>query len=293
MYIMPMNRSHFIKTLILTTMGAMSLGALNKLSQSKSTPPMPVLFVGHGNPMNAIEENSFVESWRNIAKTIPIPSAILCISAHWETNGTLVTAMEMPKTIHDFGGFPQALFDVQYPAPGNPELAQTTKELITSTNVGLDNQWGLDHGTWSVLKHFYPQANIPIVQLSLNNKLTPQEHYNLGKEITSLRNRGVLIVASGNMVHNLGTIDWRNPNSGYDWAVEANSKFIELIEKQDHSSLINYKKLGKAVQMSIPTPEHFLPLLYILAQQQPNETVEFFNNQTIMGSLSMTSVMIR
>lgn len=289
-----MNRSHFIKTLALTTMGAtMSLGALNKLTQSKSTPPMPVLFVGHGNPMNAIEENPFVASWRNITKLIPTPSAILCISAHWETNGTQVTAMEMPKTIHDFGGFPQALFDVQYPAPGSPELAKTTKELIASTNVGLDRQWGLDHGTWSVLKHFYPQADIPIVQLSLNYKLTPQEHYNLAKEITALRSRGVLIVASGNMVHNLGTIDWRNPNSGYDWALEANSKFIELIEKQDHTSLIDYNKLGKAVQMSIPTPEHFLPLLYILAQQQPNETVEFFNNQTVMGSLSMTSVMIK
>lgn len=269
-----------------------SHGALNIDAKSKITPTMPVLFVGHGNPMNAIEENPFVSSWRNIAKTIPTPNAILCISAHWETNGTQVTAMEKPKTIHDFGGFPQALFDVQYPAPGSPELAKSAKELIISTNVGLDNQWGLDHGTWSVLKHFYPQANIPIVQLSLNYKLTPQEHYNLAKEITTLRSKGVLIIASGNMVHNLGSIDWRNPNSGYDWALEANSKFIELIEKQDHTSLINFSKLGKAVQMSIPTPEHFIPLLYILAQQQPNEKVDFFNNQTVMGSLSMTSVII-
>ena len=289
-----MNRRNFIQTLAFTTMGAtMNLGALNILGQSKSTTPMPVLFVGHGNPMNAIEENPFVTSWRNIAKTVPTPSAILCISAHWETNGTLVTAMETPKTIHDFGGFPQALFDVQYPAPGSPELAKSTKEFITSMNVGLDNQWGLDHGTWSVLKHFYPLANIPIVQLSLNYKLTPIEHYNLAKEITELRSRGVLIVASGNMVHNLGVIDWRNPNGGYDWANEANQTFINLIEKQDHTSLINYNKLGKSVQMSIPSPEHFLPLLYILAQQQPNETVEFFNNQTVMGSLSMTSVVIR
>ncbi len=258
-----------------------------------STAIMPTLFVGHGSPMNAIEENEFVTSWRNMGTTLPKPQVILCISAHWETSGTQVTAMEKPATIHDFGGFPQALFDVQYPAPGSPELAKLTQETITSTSIGLDTKWGLDHGTWSVLRHFYPNHDVPIVQLSLNYKLTPQEHYSLAQELLALRKKGILIVASGNIVHNLSAIDWRNPNSGYDWAQEASSKVKELILKGNHQSLINYKALGQSMMLSAPSAEHYLPLLYILALQQPNETPTFFNDQLVMGSLSMTSLLIK
>ena len=186
---------------------------------------MPVLFVGHGSPMNAIEENEFVEGWRNIGKNLPKPSSILCVSAHWETRGTYVTAMEKPMTIHDFGGFPKALYEVQYPASGSPELANETKAIVSKTNIGLDEKWGLDHGAWSVIKHLYPEANIPVIEMSLDYYQTPQYHYDLAKELSSLRDKGVLIIGSGNMVHNLRMVAWDKMNAGeygYDWALEAN-----------------------------------------------------------------------
>jgi 4,5-DOPA dioxygenase extradiol len=264
----------------------------NNFEKHTVTEQMPLLFLGHGSPMNAIEENEFVEGFRNIAKSIPKPTAILCISAHWETSGTFVTAMENPKTIHDFGGFPRRLFEVQYPAPGSPELANEIKKIITKTSVGLDYNWGLDHGTWSVIKHLYPDAKVPVVQLSLDREKSPQYHYELAKELSSLRTQGVLIVGSGNMVHNLGHVDWNNPDGGYDWAINANNLLKKLISADDHSQLTNYVNLGDEIRLSIPTPEHYLPLLYILGLKEENETITFFNDKLVMGSLSMTSLKI-
>ncbi len=262
---------------------------------NNSQEQMPVLFLGHGSPMNAIEENEFVTGWRNIGKTIPTPNAILCISAHWETKGTYVTAMDYPKTIHDFGGFPGELYDVQYPAPGSPELAKETKRIIKKTEVGLDEKWGLDHGTWSVVKHLYPEADVPVIQLSMDYYKEPQYHYDLAKELSSLRKKGVLIIGSGNMVHNLGMVDWENidtPGFGYDWAIEANEKFKKCILSNDHKTLIDYRSQGRAVNLAVPTPEHFLPLLYCLALQEENEAVKIFNDKAVAGSLTMTSVKI-
>jgi len=255
------------------------------------TEKMPVLFLGHGNPMNAIIENEFAHGWQQMGKSLPLPHAILCVSAHWETKGTYATAMKQPKTIHDFYGFPKALFDVEYPAPGSPVLATETKNAVTKTEVGLDDDWGLDHGCWSVLKHLYPKADVPVVQVSLDYTKPAQWHYELAKELASLRNKGVLIIGSGNIVHNLRMIDFHNPG-GFDWAIEANTKMKRLIETRNHQSLINYSSLGKEVQLSIPTPEHYLPLLYTLALQEENETISFFNDKTEVGSISMTSIKI-
>lgn len=257
-----------------------------------SAEPMPVLFFGHGSPMNAIEENEFTTGWRESVRNLPKPSAILCISAHWETRGTFVTAMEKPRTIHDFGGFPTELYQVSYPAPGSAELATDTRNAVTKTNIGLDEHWGLDHGCWSILIKAYPEADIPVVQLSLDYTQSPQYHFELAKEIESLRHKGVLIVGSGNMVHNLRMLDWNNQTGGFDWSMEANTKFKELILNNDFSSLINYDKLGKAIQLSIPTPEHYLPLLYALALKNKHEKITFFNDQLVMGSISMLSLKI-
>lgn len=273
----------------------MKLNALHILSdQLENTPTMPVLFLGHGSPMNAIEENEFVQGFRQISDKIETPKAVLCISAHWETKDTRVTAMENPKTIHDFGGFPEQLFQVQYPAPGSPGLAQEVQKMVTTRNVHLDDQWGLDHGAWSVFKHMYPKAQIPVIQLSLDHTLSPAEHYELAKDLNKLRNKGILIVGSGNLVHNLGMIDWRkiNDNYAFDWAIEASLKMEELILNGKHGQLINYSKLGRAFQLAIPTPEHFLPLLYTLAMQSNKDNIQLFNNKPLGGSISMTSVKI-
>jgi len=274
----------------------MKLSELHALTgRLTSTDKMPVLFLGHGSPMNAIAENEFVTGFRNIAREIPKPNTILCVSAHWETRGTFVTAMEKPPTIHDFGGFPKALFDVQYPAPGDPELAKETKALIKKTNVGLDDKWGLDHGAWSVIKHLYPNAEVPVIEMSLDYNQKPQYHYDLAKELLALRKKGVLIVGSGNMVHNLGKIDWANANTagyGFDWALEAREKMKSFILNDDHQSLINFKSMGKAFDLAIPTPEHYLPLLYALALKDKNERISLFNDKAIGGSLTMTSLKI-
>ena len=290
-----MDRRNFLRSLmILPAAGyTMKLQALQKIAGAfDNTGRMPVLFLGHGSPMNAIELNEFSKGWRNIGETLPVPKAVLCISAHWETRGTYVTAMERPRTIHDFGGFPQALYDVQYPAPGSPDLAESVRDQITDVQIGLDESWGLDHGAWSVIKHLFPEAEIPVVQLSLDYSQSPQYHYQLAGELASLRDKGVLIVGSGNIVHNLRTIDWNNPEGGYDWATETDVKVRKLIVDRDHQSLIDYKKGGRAFDQSIPTPEHFLPLLYTLGLQGKNEEVMLFNTKTIMGSISMTSVKI-
>jgi 4,5-DOPA dioxygenase extradiol len=275
---------------------AMKLNELNKLTSSfDSTAQMPVLFVGHGSPMNAIQENEFVSGWREAARTLPKPTAILCISAHWETRGTSVTVMEKPATIHDFGGFPQELFEVQYPAPGSPELAKETRSIVKKAELGLDERWGLDHGCWSVLKRIYPAADVPVVQMSLDYSQPAQYHYDLAKELSLLRKKGVLIIGSGNMVHNLRLVDWDKidkPGFGYDWAIEANEKMKKFILSGDHASLINYQAQGKAFELAIPTPEHFLPLLYALALKDENDRIELFNDKPDMGSLTMTSVKI-
>ncbi len=294
-----MNRNNFLKTLaVLPLAGAvMKLKELDKMTDSlHSTDKMPVLFLGHGSPMNAIEENEFVEGFRDIGKEIPKPNAVLCISAHWETRGTFVTAMKNPATIHDFGGFPQKLFDVNYPAPGSPELAKETRDLIKKTEVGLDDKWGLDHGAWSVLKHLYPDADVPVIEMSLDYHQTPQYHYDLAKELSSLREKGVLIVGSGNMVHNLGMVEWDKLNTagyGFDWAIEASDKMKKYILSGDHKQLINFRSQGKSFDMAIPTPEHYLPLLYALALQEENESVSIFNDKAVAGSLTMTSVKIQ
>lgn len=290
-----MNRNHFLKLIsILPFAGtAMKLKDISQFaSPFATTDALPTLFFGHGSPMNAIEENEFVTGWQHIGTTLPKPTAILCISAHWLTKGTLVTAMEMPKTIHDFGGFPKALFDVQYPAPGSPELAEQTKQAITSTPVGLDHDWGFDHGSWSVVKNLYPNADIPLVQMSLDYTKSPQWHYELAKELSSLRKKGVLIIGSGNIVHNLRAVDFHQPDKGFDWAVEANEKVKQLIQTDHHQPLTSYQNLGRAVQMAVPTPEHYLPLLYTLGLKEENEKVSFFNDKTVYGSISMTSIKI-
>jgi 4,5-DOPA dioxygenase extradiol len=290
-----MKRKDFLKSIALLPLAGFAMN-LNKLKlftdPLESTEPMPVLFVGHGSPMNAIEQNEFTDGWRKVSQSIPKPNAVLCISAHWETKGTFVTAMEKPPTIHDFGGFPQALFDVQYPAPGSPELAAETKGLVTDTTVGLDNSWGLDHGAWSVIKRFYPEADVPVIQMSLDYLRDPQYHYDLAKQFAALRKKGILVIGSGNMVHNLRVIDWNKQNQGFDWAQEANTKFKTLIADNDHKQLINYKQLGREVELSVPTPEHYLPLLYALALKTSKEEVSFFNDKSVMGSISMTSVKI-
>jgi len=273
---------------------------MDKLTNTQNNAePMPVLFIGHGSPMNAIEDNEFSKVWREVAKILPKPKAILCISAHWETRGTWVTAMEKPRTIHDFGGFPRALYDVQYPAPGSTWLAKEVKDALKKIKVGLDQDWGLDHGCWSILMQMFPAADIPVIQLSLDSTKPAPEHYALANELSPFRQKGVLIVGSGNMVHNLnrlvstvhGSGDLNRPY-GLDWAIEANELFKQLINENRHPELAHYLSLSNAVRLAVPTPEHFLPLLYILALKQENETVTYFNDQAVGGSLTMTSLII-
>ncbi len=255
---------------------------------------MPSLFVGHGSPMNAIEDNHFTNEWERVAKTIPAPKAILCVSAHWLTRGTYVTHALHPKTIHDFGGFPQKLFNVQYPAPGSRELSEAICNRIKQPVVGLDEEWGLDHGTWSVLIKMYPEASIPVVQLSIDYAKPPQFHYDLGKQLQVLRNDGVLIIGSGNMVHNLGRVDFNRIDEafGFDWAVKMDDYCRENILSGNHQALINYRDFGEPARLSVPTPDHYYPLLYILGLQEKGEAVELFNEGPVAGSLSMTSVVI-
>lgn len=259
----------------------------------EDVPIMPTLFIGHGSPMNAIEETVYATGWRETAASIPRPTAILCISAHWETEGSFVTAMTQPKTIHDFYGFPDALYQVQYPAPGSPELAERVRSMVSATAVRLDDaySWGLDHGAWSVLRRMYPEADIPVVQLSLDRTQHPRFHYELGRELAPLRREGVLIVGSGNIVHNLRLLQW-NAVEPFSWAVQFDALATELILSGDHDRLVAYPALGEAARLSIPTNEHYLPLLYILGLQQPGEPVTFFSEGLTLGSISMRSVRI-
>jgi 4,5-DOPA dioxygenase extradiol len=267
-----------------------------KPSKSNIKNLMPVLFVGHGSPMNAIEDNEFSIGWKEVGKVMQKPKAILCISAHWETKGTQVTAMKSPKTIHDFGGFPEELYEVQYPAPGSSWLASQTKNIIKKTEVLFDEDWGLDHGCWSVLRRMFPHADIPVVQLSLDYTKSAKYHFELAKELLPLRKKDVLIIGSGNLVHNLFMMSVRDNNInepfGFDWAIEANNLFKKLIIEENYNSLTDYKSLGDAVQLAIPTPEHYLPMIYALTLKQKNESVSFFNDKPIAGSLTMTSFII-
>lgn len=271
-----------------------SLKELHKFSEAlpSEEKKMPLLFVGHGSPMNAIEDNEFSQRWLAMGKEIPQPKAVLCISAHWLTRGTHVTAMEYPETIHDFGGFPKALFDVQYPAPGNPAFAAEVKELIKSTDVGLNHDWGLDHGTWSITKQMFPEATIPVLQLSIDYAKPAQYHFDLAKELSALRKKGVLIIGSGNMVHNLGMVAWdkiNEPEYGFDWAHEMNTVFKKNISERNFSSLLNYESLGAAAKLAIPTPDHYYPMIYSLGLIEKNDDVSFFNDKAVGGSLTMTS----
>lgn len=274
----------------------MNLNDLQNISDGfRNTEKMPVLFLGHGSPMNAIEENQFVKGFRKMASEIPTPNAILCVSAHWYTKGTFVTAMDMPRTIHDFYGFPKELFDVDYPAPGNPALAKETAALLAPALVEEDHNWGLDHGAWSVIKHLYPDADIPVIQLSIDYTKPPQYHFDLAKKLDKLREKGILIIGSGNIVHNLRMIDWRNINtvgSGWDWAVEAREKTNNWILDGNFQNLIDYHKHGLALQYAVPSPDHYLPLIYTLGLKEKSENISLFNDELIGGSLSMTSVLI-
>lgn len=254
---------------------------------------MPVLFVGHGSPMNGIEDSAFSRRWTQMAKEIPTPKAVLVVSAHWFTRGTKITAMDFPETIHDFGGFPKALFDVRYPAPGNPALAKQTADLIQTAQVELDHDWGLDHGTWTIVRHMYPEASIPVLQLSIDFTKGPQYHYGLAKELYALRKKGVLILGSGNMVHNLGLVAWNRlnePGFAFDWALTINDKFKTLIQDGNHQALVNYAALGREALLAIPTPEHYLPLMYTLGLKSSKDSLSFFNDTAVGGSLTMTSV---
>lgn len=275
---------------------ASNINALANMADGfKSTEPFPVFFFGHGSPMNAIEENEFSLEWQRIGKNLPKPNAILCISAHWLTRGTFVTAMEQPKTIHDFGGFPKELFDVQYPAAGSPQLAKDTAGLVENVSIGLDDEWGLDHGCWSVLKHLYPNADVPVIQMSIDYYKPASFHYDLGKQLAALRRKGVLIIGSGNMVHNLGMVAWdkmETDNYAFDWATEANEKMKTYILQNRHQPLIDYKNQGKAFDLSIPTPDHYFPMIYALALREKEENAFLFNDKAVMGSLTMTSFRI-
>lgn len=273
----------------------MATSISHPLSFFEDTMEMPMLFLGHGNPMYAIEKNEFTDTFHSLGNKLPTPKAIVCISAHWETLGTKVTSMSQPRTIHDFGGFPPKLYEVEYPANGHPELANSIKDILMPNTVGLDTTWGLDHGTWSVLKHLYPDAQIPVVQMSLDYSKSAKSHYEFAEELLTLRKKGVLIVGSGNMVHNLAMIDWQEMNTigyGYDWAIEAQIMMNKFILNRDYHQLIAFGNHGRSMKLSIPTPEHFLPLLYILALTKESDSVALFNDKAVGGSLSMTSVAV-
>lgn len=254
---------------------------------------MPVIFFGHGNPMNALLKNSYTESWTAVGKSIPHPKVVLAISAHWYIPACAVTVTSTPQTIHDFGGFPEKLYQVRYPAPGNPKFARRVKDLLAPLSVSLDEGWGLDHGTWAVLCHVFPEADIPIVQLSIDTRQPPQFHYEIGKGLALLREEGILVIGSGNIVHNLHAYAWGNPTaSPFDWAVRFENHVRELLLTSDDAPLIAYERLGRDAMLSIPTPEHYLPLLYVLGLRRKNEQVSFPVQGVDGGSVSMLAVQI-
>jgi 4,5-DOPA dioxygenase extradiol len=250
---------------------------------------MPAIFFGHGNPMNAIEDNAYSRAWAAIGRALPKPKAILCVSAHWYLPATLVTAVEKPRTIHDFGGFPRPLYEVQYPAPGDLALCKRVQEL---TGAQFDDQWGLDHGTWSVLVHVFPEANVPVVQLSIDETQPAQFHYEIGRKLSALRDEEILVIGSGNLVHNLHTFSWgRHPVEPFDWAVRFETSAREWMTSGDPTPLIEYETLGRDAMLSAPTPDHYLPLLYILGARREDDEVSFPVEGVDGGSVSMLTVM--
>ena len=254
---------------------------------------MPAIFFGHGNPMNALASNAWTKGWSAIGNNIPKPKAILCVSAHWYLPATLVTAQEQPRTIHDFGGFPRELFEVKYPAPGDPQLANRVKDLLAPVSVASDTRWGLDHGTWSVLRHVFPEADVPVIQLSIDDTQPAEFHYETAKRLSSLRDEGVLIMGSGNLVHNLHAYAWgRQQVAPLDWAVRFEERARELLLAGAHEPLIAYETLGRDATLSIPTPDHYLPLLYVIAQMREGESISFPVEGFDGGSVSMLSVQI-
>ena len=296
-----MDRNFFLKSLLaLGIMG--TIRPINALSETLKEDGvlMPTLFIGHGSPMNALEKNEFTKSWKKLGEEIPQPKAVLCISAHWLTKGTHVTAMDFPRTIHDFSGFGQELSTMKYPAKGDAKLAKETKALIKSTDVGLNHDWGLDHGTWSVVNQMYPDANIPILQLSIDYHQRPQYHYDLAKELAELRKKGVLIIGSGNLIHNTKMADpskgffpdqdGNYPAYSFDWAEEFNEKMKGYFKSGNYQAIVDYKKLGEMATLAHPTPDHYYPLLYTIGVAKKNEDVAIFNDKTFVGSSSMTSV---
>lgn len=255
---------------------------------------MPALFVGHGNPMNALEDNTYTKGWRALGESIPRPRAVVCVSAHWYIEGTRVTAMERPRTIHDFGGFPRPLYEVTYPAPGDPMLAARVAEILKPTDVVQDEEsWGLDHGTWSVLVHILPDADVPVIQLSIDETEPASAHYELGRRLSTLREDGILILGSGNMVHNLHTYAWgRHGVEPFDWAQRFETEARRLIVARKHQPLIDYESMGSDAKLSIPTPEHYLPLLYVIAGCAGDEEVTFPVEGIDGGSVSMLAVRV-
>ncbi len=254
---------------------------------------LPAIFFGHGNPMNALDHNAYTEAWAAIAQGLPRPRAILAISAHWYVPGTHVTAALAPRTIHDFGGFPRELYDVQYPAPGDPMLASRVQELLAPLSVGRDEHWGLDHGTWSVLVHAYPNADVPVVQLSIDETQPPAFHYDLGRRLAPLRDEGVLIVGSGNLVHNLHAFAWgRHSVQQFVWAQRFEAQARGFLDAREHGPLIDYEDLGEDALLSVPTPDHYLPLLYVIATQDEHDAVSYPVAGGDGGSISMLSIQI-
>src|ERR1051326_945735 len=255
---------------------------------------MPAIFFGHGNPMNALAENTYTDGWRRIGQNLPKPKAILSVSAHWYISNTAVTISSQPRTIHDFGGFPQQLYEKQYLAPGDPSLAKRVQQMLAAAHVELDDDWGLDHGTWSVLCHVYPNADVPVVQLSIDESQPPAVHYQIGQRLAPLRREGILIIGSGNIVHNLHTYAWgRRVQEPYDWAISFEDKVRQHLLAQEHQPLINYQSdLGTEAVLAAPTPDHYLPLLYVIGTQQHSEHVTFPVEGVDGGSISMLTVQI-
>ncbi len=254
---------------------------------------MPVYFIGHGSPMNAIQNTEFSRAWSELRIHHPKPKAILCISAHWLTRGSFITSNPMPPTIHDFGGFPKELFEVQYPAPGDPKLASEIVDYLGQDSVTLDDSWGLDHGSWSILRHIYPNADVPILQFSIKNTIDGKFHFEMGQKLKYLREKDVLIIGSGNLIHNLGLVDWskvNNPEYGYDWAIRFNEQLKTLILNHELDKLIHYQSLGKDADLAIPTAEHYIPFLYVLGASLESDPIHIWNDKVVMGSLNMTSV---
>lgn len=254
---------------------------------------MPAIFLGHGNPMNALAKNPYTAAWAYLGASIPRPRAILSISAHWFVPVTAVTAMATPRTIHDFGGFPRQLYEVRYPAPGEPDLANRVRQLLAPLHVVLDESWGLDHGTWSVLCHVFPSADIPVIQLSIDERQPPVFHYDIGKQLRPLRDEGILVLGSGDIVHNLHTYAWgSHTTEPYEWAVRFEAKARELMVSGEHAPLIDYASLGKDAALSVPTPEHYLPLLYVLGAGMEGERITFPVEGVDGGSVSMLAVQL-